>query len=175
MTTKRIHHVRRLTAVALTALLAVTLTACGDDEPKTEPTTTASDSPEDDVESVHRAFWDVYVQAANSGEVTSTIFNGIAEGGFVERDLKVLGDQADAGVVRVGKPTYSDYQVEVDGDRATSLVCVDFDGWGGKDAQGEKLPDPPATDPSPFLAELENRDGTWIMTDQLYQKDTPCP
>lgn len=163
-------------AVLAAGAMSLALSACGSEEsgaPAPTPTAT-SESPEDAAAAVQEDYWAAYVQIANSGAVDPQAFEGIADGRFVELDLKILREQADGGFVRVGAPSFSEFTADVDGDTATSLVCVDFSPWGSKNAQGEDL-EIPKTPPSPFLATLEKRDESWVMTDQEYQEQTPCP
>ena len=131
-------------------------------------------SAEEQATAAYQRYWDVYVQLANSGDVDAAAFAGVADGSFIESDLKSLGDQAEAGVVRTGEPEFSDYKTVVDGDSATSLVCFDETSWGfTKD--GEPLEVPGDIKPTPFTATLEERDGAWLVTDLEFTKDAPCP
>lgn len=163
--------------VAAPLAAMIVLAGCsGSNEPEPASTVTASAEPsaEEQATAAHQRYWDVYVQLANSGDVSAAAFEGVADGSFIESDLKSLGDQADAGVVRTGEPEFSDFKTVVDGDSATSLVCFDETGWGfTKD--GEPLESPGDIEPTPFTATLEERDGAWLVTDLEFTKNTPCP
>lgn len=168
---------RRLgaTTVAVVAL-SLSLTACGDDtdSPDDPDPTAPTASPEDDAEDAYAAYWDVYVQAANSGEVDPAAFGAVADGAFVETDLRNLRDQADSGVVRVGEPIFGPYTTSVDGDNAISRVCKDDSEWAATGPDGQELP-PPDDEPTPFQATLELRETGWIVTDVAVQEGEECP
>ena len=167
----------RLVAFAISAAAMVSIAGCdsGSDDGPTKPTTSASSpTAQDDVEAAYQRYWDVYVQLANSGDVDPAAFTGIAEGGFVEGDLKLLSDQSEAGVVRVGEPEFSDFSTKIEADTATSLVCFDESGWKMK-KDGKPLALPSGMKPTPFEAKLEKRDGGWIVTDLAAKEGTPCP
>ncbi len=169
--------VRRGSALALTAILGLTLAACGDDKPTDVTTTSATAAADNGATKAYQRYWDVYVQLANSGDINPSAFSGIAEGNFIEIDLKGLSDQADSGVVRTGRPIFSDYDTTVDGDKASSLVCVDQSKWGAK-VDGEPIPDSTSDtpDPQPYVATLERRDSKWIVTDVgSGAKGVACP
>ncbi|GAA3528780.1 hypothetical protein GCM10022234_27580 [Aeromicrobium panaciterrae] len=168
---------RVLLASLATLTLSVSLAACTDDkpDPKVSASPTTAKSEADEASAAYQRYWDVYVQLANSGDVSPAAFSSVADGTFVERDLKKLGDQADEGLLRVGKPKFSDFQTTVDGDTATSLVCRDDSPWGAKTADGKDLPPLPAGDPFPYQAKLEKRDGAWIVVDVAEKADATCP
>jgi|GEM_PF-3721604 len=177
MTTNRRGARRRLATIALISASALTLVACGDDakDDPPRPTATASvPTPKEQVEAAYQRYWDVYVQLSNSGDIDSAAFTGVAEGSFVESTLKNLRDQAESGVVRVGEPTFSTFRTEVEGRKATSLVCLDERKWAAKH-DDKTLPPPSDADPSPIEATLEQRDGGWIVTDLDFRKGETCP
>ena len=160
--------VKRVFLVSLaTVTMSISLAACTDDKPDPKPSAspTTTKSGADEATAAYQRYWDVYVQLANSGDVNPKAFSSVADGTFVESDLKKLGDQADDGLLRVGEPKFSDFKTTVDGDTATSLVCRDDSPWGAKTADGKELPPLPAGDPFPYQAKLEQRDGAWIVVD----------
>lgn len=164
----------RWAAAVLVAAVAFTVASCGDGEDEPRPTvTTTAPTPQQQATAAYQRYWQVYVQLANSGVVDASAFAGVAEGHFVELDLKLLGDQADAGVVRVGEPTIGEYHTSVDGDTATSVTCVDESTWTAK-KDGEDVPLPDDVEANAFKASLEKRDGAWIVTDVAPDEETTC-
>lgn len=173
-----INHQRRLASLVLAAITAFGLTACGGESDDPAPTvkTSAAPSAEDEATAAYARYWDVYVQVSNSGDIDPAAFAGVADGKFLETDLKLLGDQAEAGVVRVGEPKITDYTTKVDGEKATSTVCLDESQWAAE-VDGETIPGSKGGDPTPtpVVAELAKRDGAWIVTDVKYTEKDGCP
>lgn len=159
-------------------LAMIVLAGCsGSSESEPAPTVTASAEPsaEERATAAYQRYWDVYIQLSNSGDIDAAAFQGIADGPFVETDLKLLGNQADAGVVRVGEPQLTDFSTTIDGDAATSTVCLDESQWAAK-VDGEVIPDstggPPT--PTPVVATLAQRGDDWIVTDVKYTEEDGC-
>lgn len=170
--------VKRVLLVSLaTVTMSISLAACTDDKPDPKPSVspTTAKSEADEATAAYKRYWDVYVQLANSGDVNPAAFSNVADGTFVELDLKKLGDQADDGLLRVGEPKFSDFKTTVDGDTATSLVCRDDSPWGAKTVDGKKLPPLPAGEPFPYQAKLDKRGGVWIVVDVAEKADATCP
>ncbi|MGJ9422888.1 hypothetical protein [Aeromicrobium sp. CF3.5] len=163
---------------ALLFVAAVGLSACSGDEPESStpvPSAAPSEpSAEEMASEVHEQYWDAYIQMSNSGEVDPALFEGVADGSVVELDLKLLGDQAEAGVRRVGEPQFGEFTTTVDGDSATSEVCYDERPWGAT-SDGTTVPGY-AEDSTPGLmkATLADRDGSWIVTDLEFTEDASC-
>lgn len=169
-----------LRRIAAPLALVAVLTGCagGSSEEPTAPatvTTQAAPSDEDQATAAYQRYWDVWVQLSTSGDIDARAFDGVAEGAFVESDLKALRDQADAGIVRVGEPEFSAYETTVDGTTATSVVCLDERAWGAR--SGDRTLDPPGEDfpPRALRATLTAKDDGWIVTDVTSEDQTPCP
>lgn len=168
-------HRRSLAALVLAATTTLSLVACNESGAPTSPSASASTpSPEEQATTAYKAYWDVYIQASTSGEVPSTLFEGVADGTFVETTLKTLGNQADAGVVRVGEPVLSDFDTVVDGTTASSVVCVDERKWGARSGEKDLAPPGDKFPPYALRATLEQRDGKWIVTDEKSDHETTC-
>ncbi|MBO3085526.1 hypothetical protein [Cellulomonas fengjieae] len=130
----------RLLSIAVLVLGAVSLGACSPDaEPSvTEPSsTTATPTPTptetvvDDEAAVQAAFdryWAAEVEAQR-GNPDPALFVGVAEGTMVEDSLAIARDFQANGLVREGAPTFSGQLMDVQGDAATVLVCVDNSTW----------------------------------------------
>lgn len=162
------------TAAALVA--ALVLTGCSDDtDPAPEPTATtqAAPTPEEEVEAAYRQYWDVYAQLATSSDISPRAFDGVADGTFLESDIKGLRDQTAAGVFLTGSPEFTGFATEVDGDTATSLTCITYDSWRFM-KDGEDIT-PDDIEPLQNEATLERRDGGWIVTDVSGRDDVECP
>lgn len=167
--------------VAAPLALVAVLTGCSGSSGSSEPaataavTTPAAPSAEDQATAAYQRYWDVWVQLSTSGDIDARAFDGVAEGAFVESDLKALRDQADAGIVRVGEPEFSSFETTVDGTTAISVVCLDERAWGAR--SGDRTLDPPGEDfpPRALRATLTTKDDGWIVTDVTSEEKTPCP
>lgn len=174
-----VRSILRRSAAACAATVAVmTLSACGSDEETPEapvlPTASTEADPEALATEAYQKYWDAYITMSNSGEVQPALLEGVADGAFVELDLKLLEDQAEAGVRRVGEPQFGEFTTTVDGDTATSEVCYDERPWGAT-SDGATVPGY-AEDSTPGLmkATLADRDGNWIVTDLKFTEDASC-
>ncbi len=74
------------------------------------------------------AYWDAMV-AAQRGNPDPALFEGVATGPLVEESVAEARQFAELGIVREGEPSFADVTVEVDGDTATVLACVDNSAW----------------------------------------------
>lgn len=145
-----------------------TLSACGEEESRAasrESASSAAATEADQVESVIRRYVAIYTQLANSGEASAGAFDGVAEGDFAEKAMKVVQDQRAAGVVRKGSPTITDTTVTLNGNNATAQACYDESSWKFvKD--GEQLDLPADYEPKFIAMEFRKVSGDWIMTDR---------
>lgn len=117
-------------------------------------------SPDDEalVRNAFHAYWDAVVAVERDGP-DPTAFDGVATGVVVEQELRAAQNLADVGVSREGAPAFSDVQVQVEGDSAVVLACVDSSGWlvPGTDTTGLTLVNPGGV-------ALERQDGRWLVT-----------
>lgn len=170
----KLYRPHSLTPAILTAMVLILTTGCSD-ESSSEPTpTTTTESPESKASAAFERYWDAYIEISNSGEVNAEELSGVADGKFVEEVLGTLAQQADSGVVRVGEPDFGEFETQVNGAAATSVVCMDEREWGARQG-GEDLP-PPGDDfpPTEQTATVEFRDGEWIVTDVDSEEGAEC-
>lgn len=162
--------------VVVPLLILATAAGCsGSNEPAATAPTTDAPSAEEQATAAHQRYWDVYVELSNSGDIDPQAFDGVAEGSFVEGKLKVLGDQAESGVVRVGEPKLTSYTTTVDGDTASSVVCLDERAWGARSGDRDLAPPGDKFPPTAVRATLKVKGDGWIVTDVTASKETSCP
>lgn len=168
---------RRIVALACAVALALTLAACGgDDDPAPGPSEPATVAPVDEATEAFEDYWAVYVQMANSGEISPRGFDGVADGVFLETVLKALTEQADSGVVRVGEPDFGDFSTTVTDGTASSVVCRDDSQWGAKH-DGELIEESVSQTPRPrpYVGTLELRGDRWVVTNVELAEGIACP
>jgi len=167
---------RRIGAAVMTMAAMTMLTACGPgDDPVpdatpavTDPTTTTppQDAEAEAVEAQWQKYWEIRIASENAGEFDRAEFDGIATGPTVESHVNRINDYRENKLVRVGRPSFRDPEVTVDGAGATLTACYNSDDWTAK------------VDGEPFEAEdkgwepIGNRferqgDGTWIIVANL--------
>lgn len=103
------------------------------------------------------AYWDAMV-AAQRGNPDPALFEGVATGPLVEEAVAEARQFAELGIVREGEPSFADVTVEVDGDAATVLACVDNSAWVVPGVEGD-LPDV-----LPGGVVLQRTDDAWLVT-----------
>lgn len=156
---------------AAVILVSLSLSACSSDEPAPlkQPTTATTDAEAANAVAVYKKYWAAVESAQNVGKVEAGQFDGIADGPIVERFINRVSGDADNGIKRVGRPELSDYEATVDGDSATVLVCLNQDKWtfefNGEPIKQEK------SGTEPVGAKATQRDGGWIITEQLVSAD----
>jgi hypothetical protein len=109
---------------------------------------------------VYYRYWDATV-AAQRGNPDPTLFADNTRGQLVEEKLAQARQYQEYGIVREGEPSFSNVSVEVEGDRATVLACVDNSTWIVPGVEDD-LPD---VLPGGLL--LEQIDGAWLVTDRV--------
>jgi hypothetical protein len=91
------------------------------------------------------------------------MFEGVAQGTFLESYFNTLADYEQMGFHRVGAPEIGEPTVTVTGGRATAVMCVDQRAWGGRH-NGEPV-DPPKVAASATKLTLSRREAGWIVVD----------
>ncbi len=171
-------------AAAVTVLATALVTGCGADrqEPvgldsESGPTTSAADDAttgpatgpaadtdaESEVRAVYEEYWTAYVASRNGPDADAEAFDGIARPEAIEAVISTAQTYLTNGIRQTGEPVVSTVSVEVDGDSALVLTCVDESEWIGE-RNGEPLPVPPELEkPHPLVFEVDNVDGTWLI------------
>ena len=147
-------------------MAALSLTACSSDDPSLDDAKSSSDAGADDaaaVEDLVDRYWATVVKSENTVDDDPKQFSDVADGPFIERQLKTVRDYDEAGIRRVGEPEITDVEVAVSGDTAQVEACLNEDEWTAK--QKGKTIKAPELGPKPWGAEAERRDDAWVITD----------
>jgi len=147
-------------------MAALSLTACSSDDPSLDDAKSSSDAgaaDADAVEDLVDRYWAAVVKSENTVDDDPKQFSDVADGPFIERQLKTVRDYDEAGIRRVGKPAITDVEVAVSGDTAQVEACLNEDEWTAK--QKGKTIKAPKLGPKPWGAEAERRDDAWVITD----------
>ena len=147
-------------------MAALSLTACSSDEPTLDDAKSSPDAAAVDaaaVEDLVDRYWDAVVKSENTVDDNPKQFSDVADGPFIERQLKTVRDYDEAGISRVGKPAITDVEVAVSGDTAQVEACLNEDDWKAK--QNGKTIKAPKLGPKPWGAVAEKRDDTWVITE----------
>lgn len=152
--------------ISAVAVVALSLTACSSDEPSLEDAQSSPDAQAADVSAVEDLvdrYWAAVVRSENKVDDDPKQFDDVADGPFIEGQLKTVRDYDEAGIRRVGKPEITDVEVAVTGDTAQVEACLNEDEWTAK--QDGKTIKAPKLGPKPWGAEAERRDDAWVVTD----------
>jgi len=106
---------------------------------------------------VYHRYWDAVV-AAERGNPDPALFADNTKGALVEEKLAVATQYQKYGIVRQGAPSFANVTVEVQGDQATVLACVDNSKWIVPEATGA----PPGVLPGGLHLELIG--DAWFVT-----------
>jgi len=109
---------------------------------------------------VYHRYWDATV-AAERGNPDPALFADNTKGALVEKKLNQAKQFQEYGIVRQGAPTFSNVTVEVQGDQATVLACVDNSKWVIPGVESTVAPVLPGG------LRLERIDGAWFVTDDV--------
>lgn len=159
---------KRALYVVAAILLTIGLASCSAD--KTSPlenpqsSATMSDSARDvaAVEDLVDSYWDAIVNSENSVDASAGQFGDVADGPFIESQLKTVRDYKSAGVRRVGDPDITKVEVAIDGDAADIRACLNEDEWTAeKDGATIKAP---KLGPVPWGAKASRRSDIWLVT-----------
>lgn len=160
---------RGILVISATLLLVLGTSACSGDDAadKPKPTKTATTDPaaaaQAEVTSLVKRYWAVVVEAENTGDASPEQFDPVARGSFIELELKTIRDYNDLKLKRVGRPELTAIEVDVKGDKAAIMLCLNEDGWtaeqDGNAVEGKKF------GPGPWGAEATRAGGTWLITD----------
>lgn len=156
--------------LSFTALALVACAAEGEEPAGLDATPTAEatdDAPTEDPEAAvlaaYTEYWDAYVAAVSEPDADPAPFEGIALPETIEQEIHFVEGYVDNGISRTGEPVVSDVQVQLDGDTALVLTCVDESEWIVQQG-GEPVPHPPELQaPHPLVFEVRDVDGTWLV------------
>ena len=121
--------------ISAVAVAALSVTACSSDEPSLEdaksddPSAAARAKDEKAAIGTYQKFWDIMIDAQNSGQVKNSDFEGVARGTFVEARVKRIRDYKDQKIRRVGEPELDAFEASITGDQATVTACFNEDDW----------------------------------------------
>ena len=152
--------------ISAVAVAAFSLTACSSDDPSLDDAKSSPDGRAADVTAVEDLvdrYWDAVVKSENTVDDDPKQFADLADGPFIERQLKTVRDYDEAGIRRVGQPEIADVEVAVSGDTAQVEACLNEDEWTAK--KNGKTIKAPKLGPVPWGAEAERRDDAWVITD----------
>lgn len=160
-----------LKVVAWLGVLALGASACSSDDADDEATAEATNTQDiaeeldrQEVEALYERYWDLRVESENVPELLDGHYDGVIVQDLVEFEEMKIGRYQSMGLVRVGAPSVTDVEVEVDGDSARIVACLDEDEWEAE-IEGEIVP-PPDEDllgSTPVGADAERQDGRWIL------------
>ncbi|WP_130799694.1 hypothetical protein [Streptomyces otsuchiensis] len=166
-------------ALAAFPVAALLLTGCGSDggeddetvlpvpseqEPAPDDEAQPDDAgqDQDDLNALYERYWDVMVTLENSEDMPEPdIFDGIAGGELLERQMARVRNFKDSGQWRQGEPVVEQITVEVDGDDALIQACVNEDDWDVL-LDGEVVPLAPEGS-TPRVMEAERTDEGWLL------------
>ena len=165
---------KRIVSWLGTVLLSGTLVACspgiGSGESLVPGGVVSSDSApgsttlqevEAEILDVYFGYWAARVEAQR-GNVTPDVFGGHVMPIRLEEDLQEARMYAEWGVQREGEPGISETTVEIDGDRAVVMSCIDYNTWVIPEADH-----PETMEIARTRIELLLIDGRWMINDWL--------
>ncbi|MFD1827756.1 hypothetical protein [Mumia zhuanghuii] len=158
---------RRLSA-ACVVLLALSVSACSSDEAPASPssaTPTATATTADESAAVSAAvtrYWNAFIVSQTEPSNDPALFEGIAKGAFVERNLTTAGDYKERGFRRVGRPVIGEPEVAMKKSGARAVVCWDESGWGAEQ-DGEAVSPPPTTPVSIAMTLKRDTEGWYVV------------
>ena len=148
------------------SLLALSLSACSDDDGSTTVETKTAPAVDNDVKQVtdlYEQFWAVRIQSENSATIDASTYEGILAGVDVEEMGRRIDGYRAQNLKRVGAPVISDIEVTITGDTAKILACQNEDEWRAE-IDGKLIPAPEVLGNVGAGATAEKRDGAWILT-----------
>jgi hypothetical protein len=128
-----------------------------------EAATADADPAAAEVRAVYEEYWQAYVAARNGPNADAAPFEGIARPEAIEAVISTAQSYLTNGIRQTGEPVVSTVSVDVDGDSALVLTCVDESDWAGE-RNGEPLPVPPELEkPHPLVFDVVKVDGAWLI------------
>ena len=154
--------------IAATLILSTTVSACSADEsPRDANKTAAAPDPKAvdtaAVKDVYERYWAAMAVAENNGDADPERFADILQGPYGERYIKLVRDYKAQGIVRTGQAVITDLDVELNGDSAIVIACVDEDDWRFK--KDGQLLEHPMLGTKPATAEVTRTADGWVITD----------
>lgn len=152
--------------IAVVGMLALTACTPGAAEPSASPTTATAPSPtptptQDDealILEAYEGFWAAVVTLF-SGNVDRSLFEGVATGVIVEKQVNEAEFIVQNDLRYQGQPTFTDVSVVVDGDTAVVAACVDSSTW-----HPTRVP-PEGNMVLAGAVQVDRIDGEWLVTD----------
>jgi outer membrane murein-binding lipoprotein Lpp len=166
--------------LVVTAIIMVVTAAAGcTSEPKptntiasnrpTGPSTHSADPIKAKIEAAYQGYWDAVVQAQNGPNADPALFDGVAQGAIVDQQILAAQQFIDSGFRRVGKPTFGELSITVDGKSARAQACVDQSNWG-KVYDNQTFPSD-FTGPEPIIIDFVQVDGAWLASSTAPQAE----
>jgi hypothetical protein len=137
----------------------------GLDEPVATPTLSESDK----IERVYAAYWDAIIASENGPDPSPELFDDVAVGHALQQQIRRVRDMVESDAHRVGEPNIGEPQITVNDTTARVEACVDQDSWDVV-VDGTTLP-PTSAGPQPAIADLQQFDGTWLVTRLVPQSE----
>lgn len=164
------------TAIVLVAVLSTSCSG-GESEPDGPglgtsggPAITAPETTdEDEIRSVYDAYWAAVVESENGPDPSRELFEGVATGDALERQIfRVQGLVANK-IRRVGEPEIGDPLITIDDATARVEACINQDPWLA--VVDGSTPTPQPSGPRPMVVGLEKFDDQWYVIAQVPQEE----